>query len=976
MARLVLLCVALFGGAVQAQTTLDLTEGTNISVDVTPDGSTLVTDVQGTIWTLPAEGGTATAITDIMGDARIPRISPDGSKVVFQSYRDGTFHIWQVNLDGTGLEQLTSGPFDHREPVFGPDGQSIYFSSDRAGSYDIWSLNTETGALSQVTESDNDSSFPAPFEGGFAYLHKDEEGSKVRLAIDGAAQTLHVSADALAGLSANDDGSRLIVVETGFKFSRLVRIDPQSGGTTPISPDTEDVFPFAVAFDGASVLYTANGAIKRWQDSGVDVIPFAAPVVLEPRDYARKAYDFLDTSARPVKGLMDLRTAPDGDAVVFAALGDLWSYSEENGARQLTDDPYVDLSPTVSPNGAALAWVTDREGSMDIWLRNLVTGQERHLPIPNGAAMHLAWSPDGTAIAYLFVESLFGLGNAQIQVIDIETAEVKNVGPVIWGPGRPSWNADGSVLAVSAVDRYAQRFREGVNKIMLIPMDGGEPRFVTPHPNESLQMRGGNGPVWSRDGSRLAYAHAGALWSVDVSSDGTPEGEAVLLLDEIVDHISWSNDGEIIALSTDEVVRVSAISGNVSRFTVDLDWTQSEPGELSRIRAGAMWDGASDSATGPRDILLDDGRIMAIEEPKGRCRRGCLDASEQMIIPGLFDFHTHMSNSYGSDLGRVWLAHGITSVREPGAEPYDALERREAWAAGQRPGPRLFFAGGLTDGERVFYGVAEPITSEVHLEKYMERMTTLGVDMIKTYVRMPDLWQKRVVGIAHANGLPVSSHEIFPAAAYGTDQVEHLSGTSRRGFSPKQSARKIGYGDLAGVLSASGMTITPTLGLEGGYAYIAAQDESLWDHPALVGLTPPQALASSRRFAGFTARDMDGLGARVRNMQDTVARIVEAGARVTAGTDSPFIPYGLSQIVEIQLYAEGAIGNVAALKSATSWAAEAVGSGDQLGRVAPGFVADFALVNGNPVEDITALRNIEGIVKGGAYMSRTSLIGD
>ena len=976
MLRILTLLAVSFGTTAEAQTTLTLTEGTNISVDLTPDGGTLVTDIQGTIWTLPAGGGVATAITDIMGDARIPRVSPDGTKVVFQSYRDGTFHIWQVDLDGSDLTQLTDGPFDHREPVFNADGTSIYFSSDRAGSYDIWGLELETGALTQATQSENDSSFPAPFDGGFAYLHKDDEGTKVRLVKDGSARTLFTSQDALAGLSASADGQRLIVVETGFKFSRLVSVDPETGEATPISPDTEDVFPFAVAFDGPSVLYTANGAIKRWAAGATERVLFEAPVQLEPRGYARKSYDFLDPAARPVRGLMDLRTAPDGEAVVFSALGNVWSYSERAGLRQITDDSYVDLSPTVSPNGSTLAWVTDRSGSMDIWLRNLVTGQEKHLPIPGGSAMHLAWAPDGRSIAYLFVESLFGLGNAQIQVVDVGTGDIQDVGPVIWGPGRPSWSADGATIVISAVDRYAQRYREGVNKFMLIPVAGGEPRFATPHPHESLQMRGGNGPEWSSDGTRMAYSHAGALWVAEVQPDGSPVGEPRRLLDQIVDHLSWTRDGDIVALATDEVVKVNAVTGQTERWTIDLDWTPEPAGPLTRIRAGAVWDGQSADITGPLDIVLENGRIVAVQEPDGRCRRRCLDASEQTVIPGLFDFHTHMSNSYGSDLGPVWLAHGITSVREPGAEPYDALERREAWASGQRPGPRLFFAGGLTDGGRVFYGVAEPLTSEAHLEKYMARMITLGVDMIKTYVRMPDLWQKRIVGIAHANGLPVSSHEIFPAAAYGTDQVEHLSGTSRRGFSPKQSARKIGYGDLAGVLAASGMTITPTLGLEGGYAYIAAQDESLWEHPALVALTPPQALASSRRFAGFTARDMDGLGARVLNMQETVNRIVEAGARVTAGTDSPFIPYGLSQIVEIQLYAEGGLGNVTALKSATSWAADAVGAGDQLGQIAPGFVADLALVNGNPLDDITALRDVEGVVKGGRYHSRGSLIGD
>jgi hypothetical protein len=70
------------------------------------------------------------------------------------------------------------------------------------------------------------------------------------------------------------------------------------------------------------------------------------------------------------------------------------------------------------------------------------------------------------------------------------------------------------------------------------------------------------------------------------------------------------------------------------------------------------------------------------------------------------------------------------------------------------------------------------------VDAQLARAEALNFDFIKTYVRLPDLLQKRVIEGAHRAGMPVTSHEIYPAVAYGADGVEHIRGTSRRGFSP------------------------------------------------------------------------------------------------------------------------------------------------------------------------------------------------
>ena len=108
-----------------------VSEGTSMSVAVSPDGRTLAIDLQGSIWTLPAAGGTAKRITDVFNDARQPAWSPDGKWIAFFAYRDGGYDLWAIAPDGSNQHKLTNGPFDDREPAWSHDGTRIAFASDR-----------------------------------------------------------------------------------------------------------------------------------------------------------------------------------------------------------------------------------------------------------------------------------------------------------------------------------------------------------------------------------------------------------------------------------------------------------------------------------------------------------------------------------------------------------------------------------------------------------------------------------------------------------------------------------------------------------------------------------------------------------------------------------------------------------------------------------------------------------------------------
>src|SRR5499427_978275 len=175
--------------AAPARTPIDVTvsEGTSMSVAVSPDGRTLAIDLQGSIWTLPSSGGAARRITDLFNDARQPTWSSDGKWITFFGYRDGGYDIWAVAPDGSNQHKLTWGPYDDREPIWSHDGTRIAFSSDRGdplgSDYNIWTLDVRTGELKQITKDPADDYMPtwSPDDKEIAFASTRDDGRLVRV---------------------------------------------------------------------------------------------------------------------------------------------------------------------------------------------------------------------------------------------------------------------------------------------------------------------------------------------------------------------------------------------------------------------------------------------------------------------------------------------------------------------------------------------------------------------------------------------------------------------------------------------------------------------------------------------------------------------------------------------------------------------------------------------------------------------------
>ena len=986
-----------------------ITEGTNVALALSPDESTLALDLLGRIWVMPADGGVATALTDPVGDARQPAWSPDGSRIAFQAYWDGNYHIWSVAADGTGLRQHTRGPFDHREPHWSPDGGRIAFSSDRGGSYDIWVLALDGGGPEQRTDWVGSEYGPAfsPDGAGIAFA-ADGDAAGIWV-LGGGAEPRRVTEGDGGELNApswSADGATLSFNSIGAGRSRLLAVPAEGGAVRMLSEEEEDVFPFRAAWTtGGDFYHTADGLVRRRRDdgSGFRDVPFSATVALNRDDYQRRPRDLRSEGPFEVRGIVSPAVSPDGRQVAFSALGDLWIHTIGGATERLTDDPWIETDPAWSPDGGRLAFASDRDGSLDLYVRDLRAGSDRR--VTEGAAATLpAWSPDGSRLA--FVGSADGTA---VQAVDLATGVVETLRAGLNGAGRPSWSPDGVSVLVSAHSPYSGRFREGVNRALVVParpLRTADAAATRPAPGDrghthdlpawagwdpastapplqaadryldlpihgSVGSRAADGPVGSPDGRSLAYVSDGVLWTVAMTPGGDPADAPRRLTNEAADDPTWSGDSRsIVYLSNNRLRRIDALTGAVEDITPRLTWTRAAPAASVLVRAGALFDGRSETLRRNVDIVIEDGVITEVaDRDPARTADQVVDARGQVVMPGLIEMHTHGGLADGEALGRLWLSYGVTATRCPACDGYELAEAKEAGASGRRVAPRTFGTGGTIDGSRIYYPNAPALGASAQVELQMGRAAALGHDMIKTYVRLSDPMQRRAIAEAHALGIPVTSHELYPAVAYGADGVEHVRGTSRRGYSTKISQTNGIYADAVDLLAASGMTLTPTIGIYGGYGLLAAENPALFDDPRVPVFFPDAAADAPVPPDRELARRL------VEGMASLPRRVLEGGGRIVMGTDSPLIPRGLSLHAEMEaLVRYGQLRPVDVLRATTSESGRALGYANQLGVIAPGALADLIVIDRDPLRDIAATRTVSTVVLGGTVYDVPELL--
>jgi Tol biopolymer transport system component len=959
-----------------------VSEGTSMSVAISPDLSTLAIDMQGSIWTLPAAGGMAKRITGLFNDARQPVWSPDGKTIAFFGYLDGGYDIWAVAPDGTNQHKLTNGPYDDREPAYSHDGKYLAFASDRGNplgsSYNIWTLNLATDELKRMTDNPAENRMPSwsPDDKEIAFSSTRDGGHAVWAVnvATGGERMIAASTGTVEAPSWSPGGK--IVYHSNAEGTSRLEVDgkPISGG--------ENAFSFRVSWSTPyDFYYVSDGKIRKRSLEGGDsqTVPFKATmqVTRAAGTYTRVKRDFDSTAPRRALGIVRPVISPDGKKVAFAAVGDIYVMNVGAKPENITKDKYLDTDPAWSPDGSQLVYSSDKGGSLlQLWLHDMKSGQEKQLTNISTQPQGASWSPDGKRIAFFDVDAMWRA--ASISVVDVASGKVTKVHNSLFGPGMPVWSPDGKRLALTMVSSYSKSFREGTNQILTMSAENGAgnsaDKWFAPIPNLSIDSRGFCGPVWSPDGTKMAAIYEGVLAVWPVAPTGEPLGPPRHVTSEIAYSPSWQGDSKhILYQSLDKLKTIDVESGEVKEIPLDLKYTPSIPKGRMVIHASKLVDGKSRTARNDIDIVIEGNRIKSVGPHSASLHAGAkvVDASNLTAMPGLIEYHSHLQKDFGEAEHRAWLSFGITTVRSPGNTPYEGVEDREANESGVRPGPRIFGTGYLFEWGRVYYKMGIALSSPAHLEMELQLAKVLQHDLLKSYVRLPDLQQKRLVEFAHNSmGVPVTTHEIYPAAFVGVDGTEHTAATSRRGYSPKQATLQRSYEDVIELFGQSQRFFTPMITGSGAAKLLADEPAMKTDprfnlYPEWLRLQATGGRVRGGRGGGRGGANNGTPGGAGQMVMDAM----HAGAKIVAGTDEPnaFDLHG-----ELESYVLAGMTPYEALKAATVNSAEALNL--DAGSIEPGKLADIVIVEGNPLENIASAHHVKRVIANGRLYELDDLI--
>ena len=629
-----------------------------LSLDVSPDGASVVLEALGDLYVLPIEGGRAERITRGLAFDSQPRFAPDGERIVFISDRDGSEAVWTAGRDGSEPRKIAGGgdKTEFASPAWSPDGSHVVVSKTQwgLGTFELWAYHVDGGKGVRITRAKARGDTPADQrantlgavyspDGRYLYYARKNGGFGYGLRLplwqvarrdlrEGTEDVLTAAQGSAMRPLPSPDGTRLAYATRHETRTGLRLRDLNTGEDRwlawPVQRDeqesrfTRDLFPgYAFTPDGRSVVYTRDGGIWRVDIASGETVPVPfqldVDMSLGPELHAPYRLGLGPVKARLVRGLAP---APAGGAFAFSALAALHVYDIDTGRhRALLDEGTPAFHPAWSPDGRWIAYVTWSNRGGHIW-RTRADGRGSPRRLTEHAAFYTdpAWSPDGERIVAL-------RGTSHDRLYREWDSGVPAASDVIWLPA----NGGEARLVVPArglrsphlgpePDRiylYASEgpfTRGGTSSLTSLRYDGSDRRVHLGVKGPGIYFAEENVPAeeirLAPDGRHALVVHAHQLYVLRLlnrhlanlqTTVTNPSVPLARLTDVGVDGAAWSGDGATIHWSVGHRVYSRALA------SVEFGPTDGDDGQTANgTEIGG--EAVADAASGRPDAQGDE----------------------------------------------------------------------------------------------------------------------------------------------------------------------------------------------------------------------------------------------------------------------------------------------------------------------------------------------------------------------------------
>ncbi|HVF42513.1 MAG TPA: amidohydrolase family protein, partial [Pyrinomonadaceae bacterium] len=733
--------------------------------------------------------------------------------------------------------------------------------------------------------------------------------------------------------------------------------------------------------DGKSIVITAMGKFVR-----VDVeakraapIPFTAHVSQKVTEAVRSPVKVAPERDRARL----LRWAGrSGDRVVYSALGKIYVKEGASEPRRLFKTNYLEYAPSFSADGRRLTFVTWSDAEKGaVWVADSDGTDARKITAVGDQYANPVFSADGTKVAYLkgrgsvyheedlASDSTFEIhywdGRAHNYVMDLQSRGTNARMPVLsfdptgeriyfmeqgGGPGGGPTAPAQFVTYLSSVKLDgddAKRHIEGPMVTEIVP----SPDFKWVFFKEQHKLYVAPFPQVGKS-VRLSSTETG----VPVKSVSSASG----------DWLSWSPDcravqwtlGENFYEQTRENIFKALAKDEKPpaprQTAIGFDFDTARPRGLVALTNARIVTMRGDEVIERGTILVEDNRIKAVGAsvavPAGAKR---IDLAGKTVIPGLIDVHSHMSyDTLDVIPEKQWpywanLAYGVTTTHDPSAATQTVFAQSEMVKSGAMVGPRVFSTG------FVLYGAENPekavVNSYDDARAHLERLKAVGAFSVKSYNQLRRDNRQRIIKAARDLGMMVVPEG---GSTYFYNMTMILDGHT--GIEHSLPVAPL-YKDALTLFARSRTGYTPTLivgygGLWGeNYWY---QHTNVYENEKLLRFTP-RARVDPRARRRVMAPEDDFYHFELAK---TVKDVVRAGGKAQLGAHGQL--QGLGAHWELWMLQQGGLTPMEALRCATLYGAQYLGLDGDVGSIEPGKLADFAVLDKNPLADI---RNSESV---------------